>query len=249
MSEHAKLDRIIIADPDPTVRQDLGNLLTNLAHMVERFSEGPMAISYARENPAEMFIMSIDSFRSIDEALSAIKQARNHCNELIVTHRKLLPKQVGKLKRYKVEHSLGHPIDPLYLFRLAHERFGIIARRDERINAQCEVFWKNGPQREVIGHTRDISRGGILLVTGRELGRGTSMFFGVQLDQDTAIEVRGEVVKIDAQAYLPEIGYGISFIALPSTTGMLIDQTVRTERKKGADTAPITFLPSPSASS
>lgn len=237
-----KLSCIILSDPDPTTRIDLGQSLVRLANVVERYSEGESALAYLEQRPAEMAIFSLSSWHTLDDAIERVSVLKKYKETTcIVTHRKITPRQLYHLQAIKGIHVFGQPLDPLYLFRMAHDKYGIFARQFDRLSITRDVFWGTKTQREVIGTTLDISRGGMMLLSERKLSRGSSLFLGLQLDEYTSIEARCEIIKLDEHSYAPQWAYGIAFVDLPTTTGMLLEEAVAFYKDDGAQEAPLTF--------
>jgi hypothetical protein len=222
-----KLARIALADPDPRVREDLAYSFLRLAEVVDRFDDGDHALSYCESTQPEIALISLACWSEPEPGIEALKVARDWGKTiLIVSYRKILPTHLGQLRKMKIENVLGHPIDPLFLYRLASDRFGVHCRRYDRVNHRCDVYWGVGASKEVVGYTADISRGGIQLVSERKFNKNTSLFLGIQLDDESSVEVRGEIVKIDTSTFAPAIGYGVSFADLPSTAGLLLQVSV-----------------------
>lgn len=238
-----KLDLIVLAESDRALRDDLRRLLGRLARRVELFDDGEEALYACRSQRPGMAVISLSCWTDPQEALDGLRATLPRVpGPLVVTFRKILPRQLGALARMGVEHVFGQPFDPLHLFRLANQRFGVIARRYDRVRCHLTVFWGAGPLREVVGCTRDLSRGGMLLVSDKVLTRGSSLFFGVQLDPTTAIELRGEVVGVDAVTHRPAFSYGVSFNDLRSTTAAVLEEAVAQLAESGAPAVPV--LPS-----
>lgn len=237
-----KLRHVVLADPESHVRLDLGRTLLKLADTVDRFSEGEDALAFIKDRQPEIAVVALGCWMDPDTAISQVKAAqRGFKGEMVLTHRKLLPKHLGKLNKMKIEHVVGHPIDPLLIFRLAHERFGVIARRHTRIQEKRDVLWGGGPHREVIGYTTDISRGGMLMVSGKRFAKGSSFFFCVALEPGREVELRAEVRHVDEKICAPELAYGMSFIDLKTTTAMALEESIERFKHEGAEEAPITF--------
>ena len=237
-----RLKHIVLADPESQVRLDLGRTLLNLAETVDRFSEGDDALAFIKDRRPEIAIVDLKCWLEPDSAINQIKaMRRDYHGILVVTHRKLLPRHLGRLNRIKIEHVIGHPLDPLLVFQLAHERYGIIARRHTRVQEKRDVFWGGGPQRETIGYTTDISRGGMLMVSDKALARGSSFFFGIDLGGGREVEMRTEVRYVDDSMCAPDFAYGLSFVDIKTTTAMLLDEYILELKQAGAAEAPITF--------
>ena len=231
-----RLKHVVLADPEFQVRMDLGRTLLHLADTVDRFIEGHNALAFIQDHQPEIAVLDLGCWMEPDVAIADIKAVyRDLRTILVLTYRKLLPNHIGKLNSMKIEHVVGHPLEPLYLFRLAHDKFGVKARRHARVQIKLAVFWGAESNHELIGYTADISRGGLLLVSDKHLSPGASLFLGVQLDANTTIEFRAQIVQKNKQIFSPAMGYGMSFVDLNTTTALVMDEFVARFDDSGAD--------------
>ncbi len=240
---YGKIKRIILAENDPQLRNDLCHTLLHLADDVERFSDGDDALSFAKGYPAELVVLSLGAWNSLEEAIKAIKAANFISPEhLVIAANKMMPQHLSQLRKLHIKNIFPYPLNDVYIFRIVHELYGIINRRHPRIVYNGEVFWGKNEDYEAIGQTLDISRGGMRLLSEKKLTLGASFYWGIKLDNDRIFQGRGEVLKEDTVTYAPKLAYGISFAELPIPSTQLLDETINQRLEQGAALADISFL-------
>lgn len=241
--EYGKVKSIILAENDPQVRADLTRVLLRLAEVVEPFADGENALAYAKSNDAELVVLSVGCWNNVEEAIKAIRGATyiDRKRTVICAH-KMMPRHFNQFRKMGITQLFGYPMEPVYLFRIVHELYGIIARRYLRINHKSPVFWGDGERREFIGETMDISRGGMRLLTERKMSVGASLYWGIQLDENTCVSGRGEILKCDETTYAPKIAYGITFVEWPTNTAVLLEEAINMYVEEGAEVADISFM-------
>ncbi len=240
---YGKIKRIIMAENDAQLSEELCRTFLHLADDVERFSDGDDALSYAEKYPAELIVLSLGCWSSLNESLKAIKAASFiNPEHLVVSANKMMPGHFNQLKKLKIKNIFPYPVNPVYIFRIVHEIYGIINRRHPRINYDCEVFWGEGDDYETVGNTLDISPGGMRLLSDKKLATGASFYWGLKLNEDKIFQGRGEILKEDAVTYAPKIAYGVVFNELPVPTAALLEDTIEKQIEAGASMADISFL-------
>ncbi len=240
---YGKIGRIILAENDSQLSEELCRTFLHLASDVERFSDGDDALSYAEKYPAELLLLSLNCWNSLNESIKAIKAASFiDPAHLVVSANKMMPSHFNQLKKLKIKHIFPYPINPIYIFRIVHEVYGIINRRHPRINYDCEVFWGTDGDYEAVGRTLDISHGGMRLLSDKKLSLGASFYWGLKLDEEKIFQGRGEILKQDTVTYTPKIAYGVVFNELPLPTAALLEETIEEQLKAGVSMADISFL-------
>lgn len=191
-----KLNCLVIADPSREVGESIAEETERLA--VERpiATKGQEAIALVEKHQPEAIVLSLE----IDhpQAAAVIKEITELRPGIFVVaiFRELAVPTMNRLDRLGVEDFIPQPIDFTQLFRAASNRFNTAFRRHTRYRASIEVYRADGV---LVGHTRDLSEGGMMIACEQLLQEETSLLVDLVLPEEEKIRVRYQIIAASGQ--------------------------------------------------
>jgi hypothetical protein len=195
-----KLKTMVLAHPSVRGIDAMAQRLGRLAHQVQRVTTAGDLREAARRGDAPLFIVSLE-FGAVPVA-EAVRSYRRACDGLcLVVGDHASPAVAGRVIRTGA-NDLVRPTDVDRIYHLASQRFGLRIRRERRFDVLLEV---RRPDGEVLGRTRNVSEGGMMLDCDVELAVSSSVAVALTLPSGAEVRGRYDVLEMNRRERLARL--------------------------------------------
>jgi len=196
----SKLKNVVIADPVESVAVDIARCCAAFSERAVTATTREQALSLSLTVQPEMLIVALellepDALAAIDLLRSAQPQA---C--IVLTFRELAVSTFAQLRQLNVADVLPQPIDASALLRVVWQRFKISTRRYPRYQTTLDVLRPDG---ELLGRTRNVSQGGLLMDVVHPIAGGDSLLVDLILPAEKPLRVRARVLAAEGEVPCP----------------------------------------------
>lgn len=207
-----KLEQLIVADPMASVAELLADQCEQLAEQCLVCTDGAAVLAAAKHRVPRMVLLSLEIQRP-DAVEVATTLGKLQPQPFIVgTYRELGVPAMERYEKLGVGDFVPQPVDATDVFRAASRHFDVPFRRHARFSSRFDVARADGV---LIGQTRDLSEGGMLMQSGHAVTVGESLLVDLALPDgtDKPLRVRCAVLKVEGQSPAPVLA-SIQFLRL-----------------------------------
>jgi len=191
------LSALLVADPQRQVAELVAEQCSRMAERTAVAVNGQQTIATAQAQKIDMLILSLEIARpgplDVIEAVEKMRPAPF----VVATYRELGVPQMAHYGRLGVRDFLSQPIDATEIYRAASRHFNMPFRRHDRFYVAIDI---KRPDGVVIGRTRDLSEGGLLMDAYYKASPGESWLIELALpDKKKPLRVRLHVLEVEGQ--------------------------------------------------
>ncbi len=194
-----KLEQMIVADPMASVAELLADQCERLAEQCLVCTDGAAVIAAAKQRAPRMVMLSLEIQRPAALEVASELAKLEPRPFIVGMYRELGVPGMERYERIGVSDFVPQPVDVADVFRAASRHFGVPFRRHTRFAMRFDIARADGV---LIGQTRDLSEGGMLMSTPHALTAGESLLVDLALPdgQDKPMRVRCSVLNVEGQA-------------------------------------------------